>query len=303
MGEVTEPIFFIGVPRSGTTLLFEAFAMHTQLGWPSNYTEKFPTTPLLGLIMHFTNNRYAQLIGQKKQYNCVSLGNKLLPKPAEAYPFWNYYTNLDFATQYLIQETATENCKRQIKKAVNSILRWQGKSTFSAKLTGPSRIHFLKSIYPNAKFIHVIRDGRAVVHSMLNVQSWTTRNFLDEPWWKGGLTKTDLIEWHSSGNNPAILAAIQWKKIIEIAQQESAHCSNEHYMEIRYEDFIENPNHVLNDLYAWSGLPESNSASRHLEKLRMISNMNYKYKKDMTIEEIHSITKTMEPLLNNLGYV
>lgn len=43
MKNVSDPIFFIGIPRSGTRGLFEAFASQKQLGWPRNYTEKFPT--------------------------------------------------------------------------------------------------------------------------------------------------------------------------------------------------------------------------------------------------------------------
>ena len=41
------PIFLIGMPRSGTTLLFTGLAVHPQLAWFSQYTHLFPRlTPL-----------------------------------------------------------------------------------------------------------------------------------------------------------------------------------------------------------------------------------------------------------------
>lgn len=193
MTNASDPVFFIGAPRSGTTVLFEAFARHEQLGWPSNYSRKFPGIPQLGLILRLTNNRFINLSGQKKQYNRVLIANKLLPKPAEAYEFWNHYTEIDFAKQYLIDQSATPECRKRLIRAVKAILYWEGKTTFSAKFTGPSRIHFLKSIFPKARFVHVIRDGRAVVHSMLNSSGWSSHNFLDQPGGKVVLQIQNLL--------------------------------------------------------------------------------------------------------------
>ena len=164
-----QPVFFIGASRSGTTIIFEAFTAHEQLGWLSNYNEKFPTMPFLGgLLVRLADNKFVNLTGVKKQYNETFYFNKLLPKPDEAYSFWNYYTKTNFDRDYLINVEPTTCVKQSVRIAVDKVLRWEGKKLFSAKLTGPSRIHFLKSIFPDAKFVHIIRDGRAVVHSMLN---------------------------------------------------------------------------------------------------------------------------------------
>jgi len=303
MTNASDPVFFIGVPRSGTTVLFEAFARHEQLGWPSNYSRKFPSIPQFGVIQRLTNNKFISLSGQKKQYNPVLIVNKLLPKPAEAYEFWNHYTEMDFAKQYLIDQSSTPECRHRLTKAIKAILYWQGKTTFSAKLTGPSRIHFLKSIFPKARFVHVIRDGRAVVHSMLNSSAWSSRNFLDQPWWKGGLTDAELSEWYSSNKKPAILAAIQWKKIIEIAQHESMQCNDDRYLEVKYEQFIKAPYETVNQLYTWCDLPDSNKALDYLNKIKMLPDMNEKYKSGMTTEEIHLLTNIMEPQLSRLAYI
>ena len=274
MERLAEPIFFIGVPRSGTTVVFESFARHEMLGWPSNYSRKYPSLPQLGIMLRLTSNKFINLSGQKKQYSHVMLANKILPKPAEAYPFWNHYTGTDFSRSYLLNQIATTECMQRTQKAVNTLLFWEGKNIFSAKLTGPSRIQFLKSIFPDAKFIHIVRDGRAVVHSMLNSSAWSSSNFLDQPWWKGGLTEKDISKWNSSNTNPAVLAAIQWNRIIEISLQESADCSNDSYQEIKYEDFIKAPYDTVKKLYKWCNIPTSNRSLDYLSKINMLTNMN-----------------------------
>ncbi len=49
--QILKPIFFIGFPRSGTTVAFEAFCQHRTLGWPSVYTERFPTHPGINVVI------------------------------------------------------------------------------------------------------------------------------------------------------------------------------------------------------------------------------------------------------------
>ena len=42
--QILKPIFIVGAPRSGTTLLYDLLAQHPTLGWFSNYSlKKFMT--------------------------------------------------------------------------------------------------------------------------------------------------------------------------------------------------------------------------------------------------------------------
>lgn len=80
-------------------------------------------------------------------------------------------------------------------------------------------------------------------------------------------------------------------------------CTNERYLEIKYEQFIENPHETVNQLYTWCDLPNSKKALDYLNKVRMLPNMNEKYKSDMTIKEIQLLTNIMESQLSRLGYI
>jgi hypothetical protein len=48
--DVERPVFFIGMPRSGTSIVFAAFAAHRDLSWFSQYSARFWFLPGVGLL-------------------------------------------------------------------------------------------------------------------------------------------------------------------------------------------------------------------------------------------------------------
>lgn len=151
-----KPIFFIGNGRSGTTIISEVLSNHSEFGWLSNYSAKFP-------------------------------------RIAEAYPFWQGYAGNKFLWDFLIDVKVTPLESQKINHAVQKNLFFQCKKRLLAKITGLLRIGFIRSVFPEASFIHIVRDGRAVVDSLLNVDFWKQKGGLAQPFWSGGLTKNDAV--------------------------------------------------------------------------------------------------------------
>ncbi len=181
---LSSPIFFIGMPRSGTTVVFEAFAAHPHLGWVSNYSSRFPKWPVLNYIMRLTENNRWSIRGSKRQYGKVSLINKLLPKPKEGYPFWEMYCGKNFLWDFHLEPLFDAQEEKKLRSVFEKTLKYQGKTRLATKLTGPPRISYLRSIFPDAVFVHVVRDGRAVVDSLLRVDFWKEKGGLVSPFWK-----------------------------------------------------------------------------------------------------------------------
>ena len=125
------------------------------------------------------------------------------------------------------------------------LLRFQGRSRFVTKITGPPRIGYLTSVFPDAIFVHVVRDGRAVVNSLLNVDFWIEGGGYDRPWWRNGLQEGWETEWKSFGSSPISLAALQWRTIMEVTDWERRRISSNQYFEVRYEDFLADPHRTL----------------------------------------------------------
>ncbi len=171
-GTVDRPIFFVGVPRSGTSILFEAFSRHPALAWLSNYSRSRPGWVWLNGLRGLLDNRLVHLAGPMRQSGGGPIGSRLLPQPSEAYPFWEYWLDTPFVFEYLLNTRARSDESTRLSGAIRETVRWQRRKRFATKITGPGRIGFLHSIFPDARFVHVIRDGRAVANSLLNVAFW-----------------------------------------------------------------------------------------------------------------------------------
>jgi hypothetical protein len=49
-----------------------------------------------------------------------------------------------------------------MQNIIQRILFWQGKERFAAKFTGPGRIAYLRSLFPDARYIHLTREPVAL---------------------------------------------------------------------------------------------------------------------------------------------
>lgn len=296
------PIFFIGFPRSGTTVTFEAFCRHSILGWPSVYSEMFPAMPAVNVLRRVLDNSMIRLAGKKGQYGNTMPGNRLLPQPSEAYKFWDLYAGRDFSRSFLSGKRADVETAERLRAAVRRLLKWQGRSRFAAKLTGPPRITFLDSIFPDARFVHVVRDGRAAVHSVLRVAFWREKGGMDGPFWKGGLSDHQEQLWRDSGRDPGVLAALQWARVLEASRSESAQLGADRYHELRYEDFVSSPHTLLRELYEFCDLEDSPDGHAYLNDNATLADMNQKYRLDFSASYIERLSALMQPMLERMNY-
>jgi len=265
---IRQPIFMIGMPRSGTTVLSEAVAAHEDLGWISNYTNRLPMLPWLALLDRVADNPLTgrQLRGRKKQDSrWSSWFGKVLPHPDEAWVFWRWYCGNKFLRDFLVSSEMAEKEMKRLLKALSTILRCQGKKRFFSKLTGPPRIYYLSSIFPDACFIHVLRDPRATVSSLLRVPFWREGGGLEKPWWQNRLPGKYLAEWEASGCSPVVLAAVQWKMIVESTWEEKKKIAPRQFFETRYEDFVRDPHMVLNQVFSAFDLPDSKRVHQYVK--------------------------------------
>lgn len=169
------------------------------------------------------------------------------------------------------------------------------------------RIPFVHSIFPNAGFIHIIRDGRDVACSMIPGCGGTEWNHLKPPSWK------NLFKNYTG----AIRCAHAWKETLEITMAELVQVP---HLQIHYEDLIATPYHTAKEIFEFMGLEIH---SQTLEFCKSISNQtdapyhaqyqsqwyrdNHKtrlgrWHENLTRHEQESIQKILAPLIEQLGY-
>lgn len=112
---IYKPIFFIGVPRSGTSIIFEAFSVQEDLSWFPNALETFPEFPIVAISQRISSLFGAR--GAKKQINKQSKLKNILPHPAECYEIWESCCGKKFLNDYLVGQIATEQEKEKYVKS------------------------------------------------------------------------------------------------------------------------------------------------------------------------------------------
>lgn len=86
-------------------------------------------------------------------------------------------------------------------------------------------------IYPDARILHVIRDGRDVARSLVA-----------QPW----------------GPETIAEAAAEWRETVTVARRDAA--DNPRYREVRYERLLDEPAAEIEALYEWLALPDGSAA-------------------------------------------
>ena len=203
----------------------------------------------------------------------------------------------------MINAHASESEQEKATQLAYRVMRYQGKPRFVAKITGPTRISYLNSIFPDALFIHVVRDGRAVVNSLMKVSWWKKLGGYEKPWWRNGLTDEDFKVCQRYDNSPIVLTAIQWRRIMLIARQEAAAIDPSRYIEVRYEDALRDPISCIDKLVDFSQLPRSKKVHDYIRTKSAFKDMNFKFSKDLKTHDISLLDEIIGDVNCRFGYV
>lgn len=276
-----KPIIIIGSGRSGTTIMSEIIFQHEQLAWHSNWQEIIVFTPLINLLRGVFNNRLWRI---KKFYKYVGVSKNtrqknqskidlILFNPIERYNFWEYITGkrIDFSRGFLMNEKATPDEVKRIRSFLNKQVKYQGRERLIMKFTGPARLEYLNSIFPDALIVNVVREPVATVRSWLEVGFWQ-RMGIDKLWWRGAYTPDEIAYSETIKDKPALITALQYKKLMETTQEEIKKLGLNVY-ECRYEDFVKDPKTFIYTMMEFMQLPPSKNVDAYLENM-IVDNRN-----------------------------
>jgi len=266
---VISPIFIVGAPRSGTNVFYRTMARHPDLAWISNITKKMPNSEVLTrTLMLFRSDH----------------------RPSEGNNIWQkFITDED---ESLSREQATPAARRYLHKIVQNHLRFFSKPRFLNKCPGNSvRIDFLREIFPDAVFIHLIRDGRAAAYSIMHSRLKHAGSYwsVKPPGWRN-LLGLPLVE----------ACALQWKMIVEAVLQSAAKLPPEQYLAVKYEDFVARPAEILNQVAAKCDL------LWRQDRLHAITggmeNRNFKWQTEMRAADKATLNRLLGDFMQQLGY-
>lgn len=288
---IIQPIFVIGSGRSGTTILYHLLTIHKDTYWFSLFTEKYINFPKASVVHGLYD---LPIIGKHFKHQLLKYPlsiNLLTPGEGE-----QIYRKFGFQDNCRMTEKNLNLIKaKEFKKFVLTHQVWTQKTRFLAKRTANTqRLRLINLLFPDAIYIHLIRDGQAVADSLCR-QSWWPRLNL---WWLGQRP----IDWQKQNplKDPLELCALHWQKNIQEILSVKKLLSNR-YFELRYEDLIKNVPQNMKKVLDFCQL----SWSRDYEQLlpKTLPNMNSAWRKNVSMHKQIIIREAIRPLLCQLNYL
>jgi hypothetical protein len=290
MTKITKPVIIVGTGRCGSTVFHRLLAKHPEVMWLSGFCDRYPARPAWNrrAVAAMDNPVLRRLLGQK-----------ILP--GECYLFWDRYA-YGFAEpcRDLVRTDVTPRVKRQVRAAMEVMLT-PNRNRLLLKITGWPRVGFLNEIFEDAKFIHLVRDGRAVASSLLHVDFW--RGWYGPQGWRAGLlSPEDQAAWEASDRSFVALAGLEWRiqmRAMEAARQ--ALPDPARFLEIKYETFCEQPLETCQRALDFAELPGSTEFERHVAATP-IRNVSHRWRDGLTLAQQHLLDDILREDLLRYGY-
>jgi hypothetical protein len=226
-------VFIVGCPRSGTTLVQRIVAAHPDVAicdetfWlPYFFKKRIGVTPE-GLV---TPELISRLLEYNKFYR-MRIGRAEL----EAW----------------IGSREPPSYAHFVQKIFDRVGEAQGKPLVGDKTPDYARnLPALHALWPNAKVVHLIRDGRNVCLSALT--------------WKRKAAKLASL-FSTWAEHPVATAAAWWEWHVRLGRQGGRQLRPDRYYEVRYESLVERPAEQTEKLCAFLGVPYAETMLRFHE--------------------------------------
>jgi hypothetical protein len=258
-------IFIIGAPRSGTSILYESLCIHPSFSY---ITDKENSAHWKQLLKYRRDDlKYLIKLNIKQQLFAPKFTSPEHPNEGSA--VW-----LRFMPhfEYMTEHDATPEMEKFFKQTIGKI---QGSKTFINKNVQHSyRVRLLNHLFPDCKFIHLLRDRRAIAHSEFS---------------RGRDLRRALGQLYQPDRSYMFNLGLFWKEIVSRAREASRYGTSR-YCEIRYEDLVAQPAATLKALIDFCGLEWSSDFENRISK---IEDMNTKWQEHLTKQDIKDLKEAI----------
>ncbi|MGH1362027.1 MAG: sulfotransferase family protein [Calditrichia bacterium] len=259
------PIFIIGSQRSGTSFLYRLVQSYLKIGFGRD------------------NGNFVRMMEMLRFYGDLTeeVNIRRLLKDILAIPeFKKRFKGLEIDPDHFIANLEERSYAEVVRRFYaewayfKDTDRWGGKTPDYSIYANE-----LYSLFPDAKFIHIIRDGRDVALSLFK------------------------LEW---GPESPMQAAKHWKDRAKSALEFGKKLTGKTYMELRYEGLLDNPEKEFARIVhfiEYEGDREALIEQFNREIEGKIKQGNYnKWKREMSPRQIKAFERVSGDLLDELGY-
>jgi hypothetical protein len=267
-------VFVVGCPRSGTTLLQRLLDAHPQLVvinetlWITREADRPVNRDLVSRLFEYRRFRRLEL-------------------PREE-------------IELLLDREGADSYARFVSGIFDLYGEKHGKPLVGDKSPGYVRkLRKLHSLWPEARFVHLIRDGRDV---WLSVSSWK----------KAGRSAGQFATW---ADDPVGTTALWWERSVRLGREAGSALGRARYREVRYEDLVADTERECRAACSFLGIPYDDAMLRfHEGRTRSAPGLSPKkawlpptsglrdWRTHMPSEDVERFEAAAGDLLSELGY-
>jgi hypothetical protein len=234
--EVRRPTFVIGCPRSGTTHFGRLLAAHPD-------------------ILYLNEPKW--------------LWARICPR-------WDSYGAIHSPRQASIElpaDDATAIVKRRVRRAFHYIQTLSNASVIVEKTPdNGARIQWLNAIFPDAQFIHLLRDPHDTAVSLSKaLGKWFPAGWHQSPqyrvWQRHCQRDAELAGLWASARNDYERSLIVWREINRLATTEGTALGPHRYFVLRYESLVREPRIQMAEVMSSLQLAVTDDYLGHVEGL------------------------------------
>ncbi len=277
-----DPVFIVGHWRSGTTLLHELLVLDQQFTYPNTYACFTPD--------HFLASRYLipwwlkfimpsrrpmdnmEVSWERPQEDEFALCNMGIPSPYLSFAFPNIP---DIDAEYLDLREVPEADIQRWKEAFIQFLKCvtvagHGRQVVLKTPLHTARIDTLREMFPNAKFIHIVRDPYVIFPSTVRT-------------WKRMSEDEGFQRPKNEGLEEMVLS--RFTRMYEVFEESRTRIDPDNFCEVRYEDLIDDPVAQVRAVYEQLGLEGFEKTLPALEE-RAVGMRGYKVNRHKLSDEM-----------------
>jgi hypothetical protein len=286
------PAFILGTGRCGSTLVHELIARHPSTGFVTNLDD-------LGV----RQGNAQQLTLWRRLPAAVSEKGRARLAPSEGYRV--LAKEVSPALVDPAQDPRAADLTPWLEKRLHTFVekRMSGLDAaeiFLHKFTGWPRAELIAAAFPDARFVHIVRDGRAVANSWLQMDWW--KGHLGPAGWHFGPLTPELdAAWSAAGRTQPALAAIAWRMLVD-RHEECAAELGDRWLTVRYEDVLEDSRTHLTRILEHIGLTWTDAYEAGIARYTLSPSRKAAYLHDLTPAQVAAIESLIAPQLARYGY-
>lgn len=260
--EIPDPVFIVGMHRSGTTHLHQLLSLDPQFRSPRNFEVFNPhgflsawttTAALAPLLMWRRPMDAVQMTpfsSQEEEFALAAMGS---PSPYWAFCFprqlayhCRYWYPAEFTPQQLTR------WKRDYVAFLRKITWWNRRPPLLKNPINTSRVAILKEMFPGAKFIYIVRNPDAVYRSNLHFAEHGIAVFQLQP-----LDPADTYADRVLAN---------YRQATDACEQDLAQLPERDVARVRFEDLEADPRKEIARIFTTLGISPSPSFAGRLDQ-------------------------------------